>query len=217
VDQPCPVDTKALTELAKTDWTEFSGRLEDVRVASRGLGWLERPMRPGTGTVAELRPVSQKAAHPNSLSAKVGFGEQPLHTDGAHMQCPPDVIVLASRAPTAAATRLWSANEAGIPWDALRHGVFTVSTGQTRFFSVIFEAGRLRFDPGCMTPCDQRAREAVAFFDSAWAGAERHQWRTGTEVLVINNRRALHARESVGPLELDRVIDRVAFWIPAER
>jgi len=46
--------------------------------------------------VSVLRPQEQGQAHPYSISAVHGLGEQPLHVDGSHMFRPPDVVVLVS-------------------------------------------------------------------------------------------------------------------------
>jgi hypothetical protein len=94
----------------------------------------------------------------------------------------------------------------------MEHGVFIISDGQRSFLATAFDGKRLRFDPGCMSPCDQRARETVAFFADALNGAEQHIWSDSDSVLLIDNRRALHARPAAH-LEPERALDRLTFHL----
>lgn len=52
----------------------------------------------------------------------------------------------------------------------------------------------MALDPGCMTPCDQRAREAAEFLATLADQAHRYEWNEGQQVLLIDNTQALHAR-----------------------
>src|SRR3546814_20667711 len=85
----------AAPRLTRHPWVSFPGTLEDVIDRARRLGWEAVSMRDGDPPVSELRPVPADRARPNSLSSRTGLGDQPLHTDGAHLDRPPDVIALA--------------------------------------------------------------------------------------------------------------------------
>src|SRR3546814_10809010 len=85
----------AAPRLTRHPWVSFPGTLEDVIDRARRLGWEAVSMRDGDPPVSELRPVPADRARPNSLSSRTGLGAQPLHTDGAHLERPPDVIALA--------------------------------------------------------------------------------------------------------------------------
>ena len=127
------------------------------------------------------------------------------------------MVALASAGSNRAATRVWSLQGADVPWDALRHGVFRVSDGRTRQHCFAAEGESIRFDPCCMTPLDARSRSATRFFQAAFDGADRHEWTSGApEVLLIDNRRALHAREAVDPADPPRHLTRIAFRVPEE-
>lgn len=148
-----------------------------------------------------LRPTDPEHANKRSLSAVFGRGQQPLHTDGAHHALPPDIVILAAAEPTSVPTLLWGASyerliEIG---DDIRHGLFAVDDGQASFLAPACNGwptlgGQIRFDPGCMTPVDSRARGVSAHFANALESATRFDWTQQDQVLVIDNRRVLHAR-----------------------
>lgn len=153
--------------------------------------------RRGQPAVEVLRPVKIQDAPKRSLSAKYGTGPQPLHTDGAHLATPPDIVVLYGPAPSPVPTMLWRHDYWPSPIevrDELAHGLFSVDDGMTRFLAPAYAGSRHRFDPGCMSPADSRARRVVDYFDGALASATRFEWTEVDQVLVIDNRTVLHAR-----------------------
>lgn len=200
-------------------WAAGQGTLEQVKLDAAALQWTEVPTRRGGPTVTTLRPVDPAEAAPNSLSAQYGKGAQPLHTDGAHLPHPPDIVVLACVTPSTTPTRLWSRRRygrfvGGLP-DSVEHGVFLVSSGNDSFFATAVGGGRLRYDPGCMMPCDARSRQAVQFFQNQYESATEHAWDQPNLLLLIDNRRSLHARASAAQ-EPQREIQRIAFYLNHE-
>jgi Taurine catabolism dioxygenase TauD, TfdA family len=202
----------------KHGWAYGQGTLAELVESALGLGWSQVATRQGDPAVTALMPTDPRHAPRRSLSAKYGKGAQPLHTDGAHLTEPPDFIVLANECPNDTPTLLWRGRKVrdriwfAFPED-LTHGVFLVSNGKDSFFSTARQGSRFRYDPGCMTPCDERARKAVSYFENAIKSAEEHHWATPGQVLVIDNRRALHARASAVD-EPGRELQRVSFRIP---
>jgi hypothetical protein len=55
-----------------------------VRKQAAALGWAEVATRRADPPLSVLRPAEPGAAHPRSLSAQYGLGQQPLHIAGAH-------------------------------------------------------------------------------------------------------------------------------------
>jgi hypothetical protein len=218
-------DLKALAAAAeKQGWAAGSGDVETIRKQAAQLGWMEIASRRGDPTVSVLRPVIPSAAHPRSLSAVYGLGQQPLHTDCAHLQAPPDLLVLISERPTATPTQLWrpdvSGRRGGPPYlsaAALAHGMFLVRSGRDSFYAPALSGSCYRYDPGCMTPCDTRAREVQEYFDQQLSHASAHEWSAGEQVLVVDNRRALHARPAVAQSDLERQLTRIAFQVGGTR
>lgn len=197
---------------------EVQEALDDLLVAASDLGWKAVPLRRGDPVVSELRPLSADKARPNSLSSRTGTGTQPLHTDGAHLDAPPTVVALAATAGHPVSTRLFSMVEAvDAPWADLRHGIFRISDGRRQFLSTAMQGRSVRFDPFCMAPCDSRAQRVVDFFRSAWPSSTKHEWSDDqAELLLIDNRQVLHAREAVPSGAPPRVLRRVAFLKASE-
>lgn len=198
---------------ALTDrWVSFACTLDEVEAAARELGWTAVPTRPGDADRTTLRPTSSGMAHPRSLSAVYGLGEQPLHTDGAHHLQPPDIVVLQSPAGSLTGTALWAPLEVteAISVDAWTNGLFIVSSGGRTCLAPALCAGQLRFDPGCMTPADNLARQVVTEAKAARATCHSFAWDAPGTTLFINNRHTLHARNAVTARE-DRRIVRIAY------
>lgn len=198
-------------------WAAGSGSIAQIRREAQSLGLTEVPVRRGDPTVTMLRPLSRDDAQANSLSAKYGKGGQPLHTDGAHLAKPPDVVVLACEGTSDTPTRLWRIRRslsAPVPLDKMKHGVFLVTNGKDSFFSTAYSDSRFRYDPGCMVPCDARARKTVRYFEAAIESVIEHSWDEPGKVLVIDNRKALHARASVID-DPHREVQRVSFYLKA--
>lgn len=208
------MDTEALAEVHGVGWVVHPTGLEGVRAAARLLGWREGPLRVGEPSLQALRPLDRPAARSRSMSAQIGTGAQPLHTDGAHMNRPPDVIALSAIGRTSTATRLLHVRQQALPAEAFRQGVFRASSGSRSFLCSAMDGSGIRFDPCCMVPCDRLARRALRFMNDARHDAACHVWSDTPESLIVDNRQVLHARESVDSSDLGRRIERVAFWIP---
>ena len=73
------VDFKALVLAARQQqgWASGSGDIDSVRIQAKSLGWSEVPVRRGDQPVSVLKPVEPDSAHPRSLSAQYGLGDQP--------------------------------------------------------------------------------------------------------------------------------------------
>ncbi len=196
-------------------WSTATGSVHEIRTAGRLLGWEEVATRAGETTVAELRPRDHRQAPPRSLSATYGLEAQSLHTDGAHLADPPDLVILCADEPSETPTLLWTvlSDPAHRPgnWNHLAHGIFLVNNGRDSFFTTAELAAGVRYDPGCMVACDQRARYVAQFFEDAASDAHHHSWATAHQALVIDNRKTLHARAAVLGQDRARLLYRIAF------
>lgn len=204
----------------KYGWAIHAGSLEEVRAKARRLGWQEVSTRRGDRPVAELRPTAPEHAHARSLSATYGLGAQPLHTDGAHLLEPPDLVVLCADQSNGTPTLLWSSfSKLSNPRyprighsDYLDNGMFLVNGAGRPFLAPAHDSSMgWRYDPGCMTACDQRARQVDSFFREASSDAYRHEWSKAGQVLFIDNQRALHARSAISENEEHRLLRRITF------
>jgi hypothetical protein len=125
----------------------------------------------------------------------------------------PDVIVLCAADPTPTGTTIWRLGSE-YP-SAIRNGVFTVRGNDGGFLAHAYANQRLRFDPGCMFPADQLAKEAKRFLEDTREGAHTHTWNAEKTLLFIDNRNALHGREAVTDTvdAESRVIERAAYYL----
>lgn len=208
-----------LEESKAKGWAAGPATLAEVQLEAALLGWKEVPIRRGGPPVSTLRPVDPAQAMPNSLSARYGKGAQPLHTDGAHMVEPPDIVILACATTSATPTILWNRQRYGhavtrLP-EYVHHGVFLISSGKDSFFSTAYSGQHFRYDPGCMLPCDARARQTARFFIEVEKYADQHVWSEPGQVLLIDNRRVLHARASAVQ-EPQREIQRISYHLKRE-
>lgn len=210
----------ALVEQARADgWVAVVGTLDSARYQASLLGWTLVASRRGGPKTEVLTPHGPEEAPKQSLSATYGLGAQPLHTDGAHHRTPPDLVLLSVEEPSAVPTMLWRLPDTGFGSEIsqdLRHGLFTVRSGNEAFLAPALERGRVRYDPGCMTAGDARARRVTDFFGSMSEEATQHDWSSSGVVLAIDNRSVLHARASAES-EPTRSMHRVAIRIPKEK
>lgn len=211
-------DLSALAKQALGSWATGSCTVTQLSDAARHLGWTEVPMRPREPALTALRPQTQAQANPRSLSATYGLGPQPLHTDGAHLPEPPDWIVLLAEAPNTTPTALRAVphGASAVPWHAMLSGIFLVRSGTQPFLAHAATGIRIRYDPGCMTPCDQRARIAAQFLADR-TDTHEHNWTQANQILLIDNRQTLHARLEVSDTDTTtRVLHRLAFTRKAQ-
>jgi hypothetical protein len=185
-------------DFRKQGWSRQRGSLDDVRRAASLDGLRGAASRSGSNERV-LVPHDELRAPRNSLSAKYGLGEQPLHSDGAHLRLPPDVVVLHAAQPTLTSTVVWAPSYEApnvlpvVAW----HGVFTVRGNGDTFLASVWDRDGLRFDPVVMSPGDAFARETVEYLTQARPRAHVHEWDEPDLLLFIDNRRALHARDEV--------------------
>lgn len=205
-----PLNLEALVgEARRSGWAASVGDISQVPGELRRLGWRAVATRRSDAPITSLRVRDSAQARPRSLSAKYGRGALPLHTDGAHMQRPPDFVVLAAKSASPVGTLLSAVpNERVNDW---RHGVFVVDGGASQFLATAIDSvtGRYRLDPGCMSPADSRSQAVVSCAQGLAATALVHRWKART-VLVIDNRKVLHGRMDA-QADPGRTLQRIAF------
>lgn len=207
----------ALDEAAKTGWAVGAASLDELKYEGTWwLNWITYATRNHPSEADELRPTAQADAHPSSLSATYGTGEQPLHTDGAHLLKPGRWLLLTSAEASSVPTLLWLPNWREVSTEireAMHEGLFTVVNGPKSFLAPARRAATLRFDLGCMRPSDGRAMRAAEFLSTRRSDAIEHVWDRPGTFLLLDNHRAMHARGDAGT-EPDRVMHRINFDLP---
>ena len=186
------------SDLDGQGWSRQIGTVDEMRRAASRDGML-RAFQGGAAETRILVPYTKDSAPRYSLSAVYGLGDQPLHSDGAHLPTPPDVVILHSSQPTPTSTMVWTPTRRSpdqLPSGA-RTGVFTVRGNSESFLASAASDEGLRFDPVVMSPCDAMASETVAYLGQARARAHEFLWDEPNLLLIVNNRQALHARNEV--------------------
>lgn len=188
----------------------------DLIEVAQALGRVEveaRDPRP----VREVSPSTEAGARPNTLSSRYGFGAFPFHTDTAYWRAPASILLLYCVAPGEGARRTlvsdvrsWglSAKEEA----TLRRAVWRVDRKREAFLTrlaVRTQAGlALRYDVHCMKPIGSGTAAAALIEERAPAHAVAIEWAAG-DLLVIDNRRALHARTVATQSDPERTLKRV--------
>lgn len=165
--------------------------------------------RRSQGVMDTLKPTKSTDANPNSLSSVTGLEQQPLHTDGAHQENPPDIVLLWAINQSIVPTRIW--RPSAIP-DRELHGMFSVTDGKDFWISPAWDDdGNYRFDPCCMHPLDYFSKQLSKRFTTVpEAQIERFYWDKPNSILLIRNRKVLHGRAGVTDRSENRTIHRIA-------
>lgn len=165
----------------------------------------------------DLRPFPIASAPKHSMSSIVGLAQQPPHTDGAYLPCPPRLMALRciERGDGDCPTHIWS-----LDWDRLQCvwpqdltrplWMFRHAHGLS-FYAPILDrsrdrTARIRFDPLCMFGRGKNT-EDFAEMIRLYANEARVFWQEG-DCLVIDNWRALHFRGEGAGRTLDRRLRR---------
>ena len=201
-----PIMTQSLATHGLAIATEPTASLEALQELVVGIAChlgTPRPSRPGSGLVDHLRPVSELAAKPRSLSALYGTGTFPWHTDGAHWVIPPHYLVLAcvEAPPNSAATVIRDARlSAALNSETASRALFKVQNGPHSFYTTPVSSLRnfYRYDYGCMSPMNETARCLRDAIEGEQVEAsEVISWEPGL-IAVIDNWRYLHKRTDAG-------------------
>ncbi|PRY69504.1 hypothetical protein B0I08_102179 [Glaciihabitans tibetensis] len=201
-----------LREVSQSGWATTSGTIEEVSRAA-SLSGLRSAILSGGKHHRVLVPHTTTEAPPRSLSAVYGLEAQPLHTDGAHLPEPPDLVILHSDSVSATPTVVWCWKGRRAPWipGHVDQGVFTVRGSRGSYLASARDVGRLRFDPVCMSPGDPQAKLTVKFFADERQRAHVHEWNEPNTLLFIDNRQSLHARNAVVEDPSTRAISRLTY------
>lgn len=202
---------KAIAKATESGWSVCSESIDTIIQVLNDRAMFV-PTRKGESSIGWL---TASPSHERSLpgfSTRYGLGRFPLHTDGAHMQNPPDMIFLQfEQATRDAPTLLLHSNCNDIDADiicALEHGIFDIGFRHRTRLGTALASDRIRFDPIAMTPRDSLAQQVVEYFEDRWLHAETYESPGSTETLVIDNRWTLHGREAV-PMNMTRRLRRL--------
>jgi alpha-ketoglutarate-dependent taurine dioxygenase len=165
-------------------------------------------------TIALLTPSSKGKASSRSFSYHYGRGQFPMHSDTAFWPTPARYVVLRSAEPCNTSTLLMQSPELR----RILHGhrvdtaIFSIrTTAGNSYGKAIFsrEPFGIRFDPCYMKATNSDARkliESLSFPDSN--SILKFTW-TGSNALIIDNWKCLHARAPIDNGDTERRLSRI--------
>lgn len=200
-----------LRVLDKEGWVEINGIDSDLALMNLAVS-LGRIV--GDQKISNLSPSSRAAATSRSFSHHYGLGQFPMHSDTAFWQMPARYVVLRSRSPSDTPTLLLPSARLKRLLDAspVDTAIFRIrTTSGNSYGKAVFARDPIgiRFDPCYMKATNSHARELMdnlSFPNDD--NIHRLTW-TGTNALIIDNWRCLHARASVGELDRNRTLSRI--------
>jgi hypothetical protein len=215
-----------LADLKEIGWAWFEPSLHpDPCIILANLGPII-PSRRQSADYHDIRVYRREDAPPFSMSAIIGTGPQPMHTDGAHLPEPPRHIALQCINPGEAPcpTHVWSLDferlSSKMP-DFLTRPMWIARSGGTSspFYCAILDRIhcqlRVRFDACCMAPIGGRAASFQEAEEELNVYARRYdfEWQKGA-LLIIDNWRCLHARGVGAHISPSRLLRRWTIGVP---
>lgn len=196
----------AIRDLEQSELISLEHR---IFAEARALKWVPREMRNGSKFLTALTPTERQEANPFSLSALVGTGRQPLHTDGAHHRIQPDYVLLWNEEVNATPTRVWKPSQ--IPSKS-QNGVFVVRGGNDTWLTeATTRFNEIRFDPGCMEPADHLATTLAEYLTNPPAAEIQEIYWDRPKLVFLRNKIVLHGREEMKEADETRVLKRLTF------
>jgi L-asparagine oxygenase len=171
--------------------------------------------------IRDIRPQDLKSAKQNTLSSRYGTGAFPFHTDTAHWDHPARYLGLycvdpgeGRRATLLLDSRVWVLDDD--EQDLACRALWATGHVRPRFCTFAKKAGdglKIRYDMDCMKPMTKEAHGLKALVDARIQDCRsmRIEWEP-QNLLIIDNRRMLHARASSTRPDAGRILKRMLIW-----
>ena len=170
--------------------------------------------------VKKLRVSTSENARKNSLSEIFGTGAFPFHTDTAFWTRPARLVLLRAvggnlHRPTLLRPFASVLDEVGLR--RVRQSSWICSTGRRKNYTTMYfehdQLGGMRYDPNCMTPANNAAREVdkILRVQSFNIKGGTIDW-VPNRVAVIPNWDFLHARDISEIDDSSRLIERIYIY-----
>jgi len=165
-----------------------------------------------------ISPVPAPDAPPNTLTSRFGLGSFPFHTDSAHWRIPTRFLIMYCEHPGAGNRPTLLLDTHSAAWrDAvggrMPNAVWSAALAHP-FLCLARtpdgDAERWRYNAECMRPVSPSAMKEAPLIAHAVRSvpARAHHWSAG-DLLILDNRRVLHARGEASTPDLDRRIVRL--------
>lgn len=168
--------------------------------------------------VRDIQPQVAHSANKNTLSSRYGTNAFPFHTDTAHWDQPARYLVLycvdpgeGKRSTLLQDSRSWQLNDN--EWELACRALWKTAHVRPRLCMLAScSEGRLtiRYDMDCMRPMTTEARELGALIELQIKQGDQTQINWEPEcLLVIDNRRMVHARGKANRVDENRMLKRI--------
>jgi alpha-ketoglutarate-dependent taurine dioxygenase len=168
--------------------------------------------------VRAISPSREADARQNTLSSRYGFGAFPFHTDTAYRREPAALVVMYCAGPGQGdrQTLVSDARGWGLSDDEsylLTRSLWRVQREREAFLvrlgSRTLAGLQLRYDPHCMSPVGSESADAGRLVEErSTAHHVAITWSAG-DLLILDNRRATHARTSALRDDPERTLKRI--------
>ncbi|WP_426411501.1 TauD/TfdA family dioxygenase [Bradyrhizobium ganzhouense] len=191
----------------ETDLLDFVQALGNLRVDPRS------PI-----PVRDIRPQPPNAAKANTLSSRYGTDAFPFHTDTAHWDQPARYLVLfcvdpgeGQRETLLQDSRAWQLEDDEV--ELACRALWKTGHVRPRLCMLAQRSAdgiAVRYDRDCMRPMTREARELEALVEQRIDGSEKTRVSWEPEcLLIIDNRRMVHARGPSKRPDANRVLKRI--------
>lgn len=171
-------------------------------------------------TVQTLQPRDAGTVADNQYSGIHGLGAFPLHTDLAHWTIPPRYFILRCIVPAEEVCTFvlpWEKISPALGAIHMNKAVFATRKRQTGNSGLVCAMSRhegqtiRRWDSMFLSPVNQSARDLDALLrEESWTrSSERIPLRRTGDMILIDNWRVLHGRDSVPAFSKGRLLERV--------
>lgn len=204
-----------MREVEKRGWAVVRGINNDEALLKLALT-LGPVLADGNRRVTRLSPRQRRAA-PETFSDKFGTGAFPLHTDTAFWPWPAKLIAMRVHGDLRRATPVLTFSrvfkELSIDGRQVDQSIWTVGRRLKHYLPMRVRRGGqsgCRFDPLCMAPANDWAREIEFALRDHLAKVEPDEvnWEEGAAI-VLDNWSTLHGRGSQPQEEDDRILTRI--------
>jgi len=165
-----------------------------------------------------ISPQHLSIAEPNTLSSRYGDGPFPFHTDVAHWCEPAEYLILYCENPGSGDRPTYLIDSRDWPCPPTLRQAFTTEVWKAgllypRLCTLAVESEgrlRIRYDAACVRPVGKRSKRLEEEVQILVAESKRRtiHWKAGM-LVVLDNRRILHARGVAKMPDPDRVLIRI--------
>ncbi len=208
---------KIKTSLASKGYAYFKTEEENLIGIGAQLGNFVADNR-NKEIIRNIKPEIRSKASENTLSSRYGMGAFPFHTDCAHWEVPAKYLCLYCMNPGLSRRATFLIDTQKWIWEederiSLINSVWTRALLKPKLCTLADESGKslsIRYDMDCMKPVTEDAKQLLKLIQKKIDASAtiNIEWHVG-EILILDNKRMLHARGPSSKMDSDRMLKRM--------